>query len=417
MRLVKGSKVEILVNTQGHGVEWHCARIISGNGHSYNVEYDNPSVTAKPLSNRVPRKFIRPCPPAIENIGSWECNDTVEVWDAGCWKEATVLTDMTEEFYLVRVHGSCMELKVHKILTRICQSWQNGQWIISPKGPAKSRVVKFSQNLIPNNYKTMPEVQQAKNVCSPGLDASCLHLYSPSTLKSVSSYVGDYPRKRSAVVIMGESKRFKAVSAAPLLEKVDAIAYQQNTMGEKYMHYSFTNETRKEKPCNIKTHFPETIQEPDFSSNMSSVGSCSVISGSANEFFGDTLAGPCQDDVSLRSDAESLDVKDVGGFYGDMLAGPCRSDDEDTSCSDDAESIDAEDVDEGCTFFPKQVVVERIHRLELIAYHRTLGAMYASGPLSWEKEELLTNLRISLNISNDEHLMGIKNLVFSGQNF
>jgi hypothetical protein len=226
----------------------------------------------------------------------------------------------------------------------------------------------------------MPEVQQAKNVCSPGLDASCL----PSTLKSVSSHVGDYPRKRSAVVIMGESRRFKAVSTAPLL----------NTMGEKYMHYSFTNETRKEKPCNIKTHFPETIQEPAFScSNMSSVGSCSVISGSANEFFGDTLAGPCQDDVSLRSDAESLDVKDVGGFYGDMLAGPCRSD-EDTFCSDHAESIDAEDVDEGCTFFPKQVVVERIHRLELIAYHRTLGAMYASGPLSWEKEELLTNLRI-----------------------
>lgn len=216
MRLVKGSKVEILVNTQEHGVGWHGARIISGNGHSYIVEYDYPSVTAKPLSNRVPRKFIRPCPPAIENIGSWECNDTVEVWDAGCWKEATVLTDMTEEFYLVRVHGSCMELKVHKILTRICQSWQNGQWIISPKGPAKSRVVKFSRNLISNNYKTMPEVQQAKNVCSPGLDASCL----PSTLKSVSSHVGDYPRKRSAVVIMGESRRFKAVSTAPLLEKV-----------------------------------------------------------------------------------------------------------------------------------------------------------------------------------------------------
>ena len=263
----------------------------------------------------------------------------------------------------------------------------------------------------------MPEVQQAKNVCSPGLDASCLHLHSPSTLKSVSSHVGDYPRKRSAVVIMGESKRFKAVSTAPLLEKVDAIACPQNNMGEKYMHYSFTNEMRKEKHCNIKTHFLETIQEPHFScSNTSSVGSCSVISGSANEIFGDTLAGPCQDDISLRSDAESLDVKDVGGFYGDMLAGPCRSD-EDTSCSDDAESIDAEDVDEGCTFFPKQVVVERIHRLELIAYHRTLGAMYASGPLSWEKEELLTNLRISLNISNDEHLMGIKNLVSSSRNF
>jgi hypothetical protein len=251
--------------------------------------------------------------------------------------------------------------------------------------------VKFSQNLISNNYKKMKKTM--KRVSSN--DASCIE---------------EYPRKKRAVVVKGESKRFKAVSTAPLLEKVDAIAYPQNNMGEKYMHYSYTNCTNQlyemRRPCNVTTHFPETIEEPDYScSNLSSVASCSVISGS--EFFGDTLAGACQDeeDTLCSGGAEYLDVEDVDGFYDDRLAHPCHSD-ENTICSD-AESLDVEDVDEGC----------RIHRLELNAYLCTLEAMYASGPLSWEKEELLTNLRISLNISNDEHLTGIKNLVSSGQNF
>jgi hypothetical protein len=244
------------------------------------------------------------------------------------------------------------------------------------------------------------------------------------TMKRVSSNdascIEEYPRKKRAVVVKGESKRFKAVSTAPLLEKVDAIAYPQNNMGKKYMHYSYTNCTNQlyemRKPCNVTTHFPETIEEQDYScSNLSSVASCSVISGS--EFFGDTLAGACQDeeDTLCSGGAEYIDVEDVDGFYDNRLAHPCHSD-ENTICSD-AESLDVEDVDEGCNIFQKKVLAEKIHRLELNAYLCTLEAMYASGPLSWEKEELLTNLRISLNISNDEHLTGIKNLVSSGQNF
>ncbi|CAI8599657.1 unnamed protein product [Vicia faba] len=189
---------------------------------------------------------------------------------------------MTGEWYLVALHGFFMELKVQEIHLRMCQSWENGQWIISPKVLAKSRVMKFSWNLISNNYKVMPDVQQANNVCSLGLDVSYLYLPSPSPLKRAcshrSSCIEDYPRKKRTGVIMGESKRFKAVSTAPLMEKVDAIAYPQNNMGEKYMHYSFTNSTnqlygtRKENPCNVKT----TVEQ-DYScsscSNVSSVGS------------------------------------------------------------------------------------------------------------------------------------------------
>ncbi|KAJ1293216.1 hypothetical protein BS78_01G051200 [Paspalum vaginatum] len=54
-----------------------------------------------------------------------------------------------------------------------------------------------------------------------------------------------------------------------------------------------------------------------------------------------------------------------------------------------------------------------VHGLELEAYRSTVRALYASGPLTWEQEALLTNLRMSLNISNEEHLLQLKRLLSS----
>ncbi|KAJ0766607.1 putative ENT domain, Agenet-like domain, Agenet domain, plant type, ENT domain-like superfamily [Helianthus annuus] len=56
-------------------------------------------------------------------------------------------------------------------------------------------------------------------------------------------------------------------------------------------------------------------------------------------------------------------------------------------------------------------VADEIHRLELHAYRYTMTKLYALGPLNWEKETMVTNLRISLHISNDEHLIMLKNLL------
>ena len=55
-------------------------------------------------------------------------------------------------------------------------------------------------------------------------------------------------------------------------------------------------------------------------------------------------------------------------------------------------------------------VAERIHKLELYAYRTTLEALYHSGSITWEQEALMTNLRVELHISNDEHLSELRNL-------
>lgn len=75
----------------------------------------------------------------------------------------------------------------------------------------------------------------------------------------------------------------------------------------------------------------------------------------------------------------------------------------DTSCSRERNSMPSRKGD----------LQEEIHQLELSAYQSTITALYASGLVSWEREAVMTNLRLMLNISTDEHLMEIRKLINS----
>lgn len=86
-------------------------------------------------------------------------------------------------------------------------------------------------------------------------------------------------------------------------------------------------------------------------------------------------------------------------------------DDSDANFSDAASYCHFEYEEGNCLPPTKKKLADEIHRLELHAYRCTMEALHALGPLSWEKEALVTNLRLSLNISNDEHLMEIRNLI------
>ncbi|KAJ4903001.1 Plant Tudor-like RNA-binding protein [Raphanus sativus] len=116
--------------------------------------------------------------------------------------------------------------------------------------------------------------------------------------------------------------------------------------------------------------------------------------------------------VRVRSKRFSDDECSVGS------CSPIRYDDESTSfldgssssqeadsCSSDAESS------EGCSGGGE---ARRSCRPELSTYRSTLGKLFAQGPLNWDQEASLTDLRLSLNISTDEHLMEIRNLTSAG---
>ena len=121
------------------------------------------------------------------------------------------------------------------------------------------------------------------------------------------------------------------------------------------------------------------MESNDSDSDECSIGSCSVVIDNPNKL--------CSRIVEADADALSSDAESFNGH---------------------------ENEEEKCFLSLEKNVAVGIHSLELHAYRCTLEALYASGPLNWEQEVLITNLRMSLNISNDEHLMELRNLISAG---
>ncbi|XP_024985623.1 uncharacterized protein LOC112521151 [Cynara cardunculus var. scolymus] len=390
MRFKKGSKLEVM--NKEVPASWHVAEIVSENEHAYNVRYDGCQGVEK-----VSRKFIRPCPPA-NGSKRLVSGDIVEVFDKNSWKIATVSKVLRGGRLLVRPHGFTHEMSVNKKNIRARQSCRDDQWIPVGKISGSYEDLKFGKAIEPNCSVKM-DIQAllaGSKICQEEDD--CLPVYIDARLQE--SYAVSKKLKRtspfSSSLLEGprKAKKFKAAEkgcsqrhvSGHSFNQVDAFAYPGDTLGNKYVQASSNNslngycEMEKRKTNGVGCTLARISESNDSDTDLCSVGSCSVPSD------GHKLSSPydavtCQGTDILSSDGESFNT----------------SRDEEGKCSP-----------------PEQEVAVSIHRLELHAYRSTLEALYASGPLSWEKEALLTNLRINLHISNDEHLTELRHLISSG---
>lgn len=157
--------------------------------------------------------------------------------------------------------------------------------------------------------------------------------------------------------------------SSTLPEKVDDFASLRKILGEINMHTSFK-----------RTKYPDVYKE-DKRTNDLKDDSCSVCSsvGSNNPIKPShpTLSEP-------RLDFKNTNY--LAGSFGGLK--PRKR----------------------TTLLQKVDVDVEIHKIELNAYHSTLVALHASGPFSWEQESMITDLRSSLNISDDEHRQELKHL-------
>ncbi|XP_040971050.1 uncharacterized protein [Gossypium hirsutum] len=337
MRFKKGTKVEVLSKKEVPSGSWHCAEIISGNGHNYKVRYEAYSnAVDKTIVEMVSRKAVRPCPPALVVSDNWVPGDVVEVFDNFSWKMATILAILEKKYVLVRLLGSSLEFRVSKFYIRVRQSWQDNEWVVIGKVEA--------------------------------------HAAAGQKLRAVER----------------NERLYRLVAANPsVVEQVDAVAFPRDMLGEKYVHSSLNDKTglsevhgdwRKPNGA-VGCYFAETN---DADSVTCSVGSCSVSSNNFCRLPHCVSTGPIEVVDGQCSDAESF----------------CPRGDEEGNC-----------------LLPtKEELAALIHKIKLRAYRCTLEALHASGPLSWEQEALVTNLRLSLHISNDEHLMELRNLISSDSN-
>lgn len=149
------------------------------------------------------------------------------------------------------------------------------------------------------------------------------------------------------------------------LEKVDDFVYPRVVLGEKSLRNSFNNEL-------FETEMEESV-------NSNSCRSCfSPTDLEPNE----TLSGLCS-------------MNNNGNITHDPHSQPFVSKDNFSEDSTSSLKVDG----------------AVANRLELHAYRSTMEELCASGFISWEQEVMMTNLRLSLNISNDEHLLELKQLV------
>ncbi|XP_011026479.1 PREDICTED: uncharacterized protein LOC105127067 isoform X1 [Populus euphratica] len=409
MKFKKGSRVEVLRKTHLSSCAWRCGEIISGNGQTYWVRYDGLSgLNSEDDVESVSREVIRPCPPPADVSDGWAVGDLVEVFDNLCWKTAAVMKVMRGNCCLVRLIGSSTELRVDKVNIRMRQLWQDGGWVEIGKGSGSFENEKLNKPSVFSCYQKKRSLMQqasekrkvqARETClaiehNLGFQESCA--MSARTSKRASPVWATHLEscnekvdKMRAIEKQSEVRRVISGYPSSFMTKVDAVAYPRECLGEIYMHASSNNQTigscemERRTPNNFVTSFcGRSSESNDSDSDACSVGSCSVNSDSPNRLFNCVVAGNSPDADTLSSDAES--------FYGHG------------------------DKEENCSLPLGEDVRVRIHSLELHAYRCTLGAFYASGPLSWEQEALLTNLRISLNISNDEHLMELRNLISAG---
>ncbi|PKU72977.1 uncharacterized protein LOC110101901 [Dendrobium catenatum] len=378
MRFMKGSKVEVLNKSEDPDGSWWCAEIISGNGHNYYVRYDRHLPDVGSSMERVPRRAIRPRPQSEKGRLDWVPGDIVEVLNNFSWFVAKIIMFSSGEYFSVRLHGSSTELIVHSSCIRLRKCWQDDKWFVFRKYSAKCC------DKITNGVS---KEKLISNVPQPIDDQGTSQFFARIVKKRARNC------SRSLEKCTGTFTKMRAVEKEGVfewnsaLEKVDAVTSPRTKFGEKCLYSSLINRNTATFETNQVVLVSNAdggrcyrfrLQGTDAESISSSVGSCGVNKSPCRSTC-DPFNGMGQD---MKSHNDLYEASAILGRKKSLT----------TSAA----------LDQG------------IHSLELQAYRCTISAFYASGPMNWEQEALLTDLRRMLHISNDEHLLELKNLA-SGQ--
>lgn len=372
MRFKIGSKVEVLSKKKTPSGFWRPAEIVSDNGDDYTVRYERYLGISKVTIERVKEDIVRPCQPRGKKVANWEVGDIVEVFDDGYWKVSVIEATEGEEFY-IRVIGSFDEFKVPKSSIRVRQAWEDNKWAVLDKdsNPCEDLICKALKRTLTQTGCGSPSVQNGISV-QEGCYRAPKRAF-PNSSANTEACFGNPQKRREVKEDCCSGVEIPKLSSS-LTRKVDAAIYIPDRWSQNNCPASNTDRNIAMAEANFAEQNPakclnRILEQNDSDSIVSSVGSCSsAIKSSSNRLHTDTLPS-------------------------------------------DAESCYRTGYEEGrCGLSSKKRYVFRTHRSELDTYRGTLEALYASGPLSWELETYLTDLRAQLRISSDEHLAEVRKL-------
>ncbi|KAF6987555.1 hypothetical protein CFC21_005188 [Triticum aestivum] len=400
MRVTRGMHLEakIFIDAAGEVYAWRAGEVIWGNGHSYVLRWFDGG----PDSERIRRTDVRPLPdPSVKLPADLAAGDSVEVLHSNLWKRAKVVGAAGHGQFEVKIAGSTEVLAADLSVLRPRMAYEGGEkgWVVIQKG--EKIPVESAQPWRPVAGKN---IKSKANINGGGKFAA----------HATNLNLGKTKRSNYAVDadIVRDVKRFQG--NVFLAKREPAARYHDNNievMDEHPSHYLKKREqetSNHDKPNNeeIDVVGGGTDSDSDDDSNSSksdpsssSDGDSSSSGGSNSNSNGGARAVPptaehCQENQEVQSppsckeeEQDSEERTESRGSAG-MRHRPAADEEEEQN-----EQVEEHD--------------HRVHGLELEAYVSVMKAFYFTGPLTWAKEELLSDLRLQLHVSSDEHLQAI----------
>ncbi|XP_051220518.1 uncharacterized protein [Lolium perenne] len=374
MRIKTGMDVEAWIKDAATNKSaWRAGKVIQGNGHTYTIKWFDGG----PDTAGIKRKFVRPSPkPDVQLPKDLAAGDIVELFDSNMWKWVEVVR-VGDRQLDVKFVDSTNVFTADRSLLRPRLLYGEEGWALTHKDdqiPIESAVP--SRPIAGKSIK--------RKATGPGI------------------VNGAFKRSNCTVDsnIVRDVKRFQG-DANKLFPKREAPAGRYNNNIEVMdVHPSHCIKKREETGYNADIFLARRtdcdkdngVRKSDTSSSTSdSSSSCS--SGSNNR--GDD----CADYATVEHCQE--------GQEPDIMLLPRCNEEEQGSDNRRLQHYQANEVQ---GVMKQEEQNDRVHARELEAYLSVMKAFHATGSLTWAKTGLLSDLRLQLHVSSDEHLQIIWSL-------
>ncbi|GLJ34830.1 hypothetical protein SUGI_0701380 [Cryptomeria japonica] len=413
--------VEVCRSDGGLLQSWFRAKIISCKPDGYRVEYDNLlNDHGKHFVEDVRADAVRPEPPRMTEIRKLAPGHMVEVYDNLSWKVGKVLKALPGRLFVVKLMESLRQRTFHQSVIRPRLFWENEGWLhnveaggdhLLKMGFQVQKKLHFGNQFLELNVEANAGYNEHEQV-----EAEFTHnkLLTKNLKRKAGSQVqcahrGDVLKTKDASQKRSATKKFRqqevlAESALPLLEKVDPFSPHRKLVSEEREAESIQCSVASNSSSNELNYvlhsdnknIKHSLNESHFDDAQSS---CECPNGRQNESFSEN---------EEESKLHQLEIHAYRSTIRAFYASGCLTWGRETLLSNlrlELHISDDEHLSE-LTWLSST----KVQKSELHAYNSTMRAFHASGSLTWGREALLTNLRLELHISDDEHLSELTRL-------
>uniref|UniRef100_A0A0E0LHT3 ENT domain-containing protein n=1 Tax=Oryza punctata TaxID=4537 RepID=A0A0E0LHT3_ORYPU len=320
--------------------------------------------------------------------GRWVLGDITEVLDRDSWRLGKIAKVLKDDYFVIRVTG-CMRMReFHISCLRFPHAYHGKQSAVIDKVREQSEkqtqhvdhTFRHSKTVMEQDHRSneandhLTKRHKAINLCPSSSARNVKKKLEPSSMPPDDLITGASKKRRTdAHEVHQQTKKLQ-----PLKVSTKNDVYRDRLcrpFSDRYNDLAKNNTTNRKPDSKIPppSQMPLQVREE----NECSVASCSVNFS----------------EHSMNTDTQSVGFRN--SFPDDAMSA-CAS-----MLRQESDNV------HGCD------IKMDVHELELQAYQSTVRAFYALGPLTWEQESLLTNLRLSLNITNEEHLLQLRHLLSS----